>query len=749
MRLRQALVVLVALVGAAAVYLYAIQRTPKLAEQPPTGAVDARTQRDIDRLKTFDPERYAQAAAAANDFRHVHIGSVWRGGGTPGIACLGELHEPRRLFFGDVRYAGLDELENGLADAAKRFNTALLRMPNYPDKDVCILVDKGMSTSDVAEITRAADRKPMIVDLATAVRAQDLPAAQRFLTAGTDVNGVDRWQSTPLMWAIRRKNRPTFDALLAAGADIYKSGGVGSSPLTVATEVGDVPFLRAVLEAGSQRTKANPKPKGWRDSTNIHVGTVISLNRIDLLDLLLEYEAVPGPDGAWEHPLSLAMESNCVACIEKILAFGGPKLSGSDTVFKLLTAELEREPQRELLMPLARAALPAISYSPNATGALRSAIDGNQRRALRYLLLNAQNVNFLTSTEARELAAAAVADDDKSMSALVATAAQRRRAVDDAIRRSDNGALRKLITKQTLEQNYTLTPLMLAAKVGAPETIRTLIEFGADIEARIGHRTSSGGYSEAETNDATALYLAISAANLETTRSLLDEGADLNATIGWRPLLADAGGLLGKQSDQTWSRFVDLFMEKTPASHRKAAADTLLNSDNGASASRMQLLFSYGADSCAPGLYDNALANAVSAGSFKTYETLLEHCRLWQSDQSLQKHTLAKALDALSYEFDDAVDQEKIALDLLRRKVPLPDDFEQRSYLCEFARRGSIALIEALVAAGAKINAIDYDRTALDCVRKEDASGRAKLRKMGAKAFSEFGVKAPEAPFPF
>jgi hypothetical protein len=71
--------------------------------------------------------------------------------------------------------------------------------------------------------------------------------------------------------------------------------------------------------------------------------------------------------------------------------------------------------------------------------------------------------------------------------------------------------------------------------------------------------------------------------------------------------------------------------------------------------------------------------------------------------------------------------------------------------LCDFARRGSLKLIEALVAAGANINAIEYDRTALDCVRNDKASApiHAKLRQMGAKTAAELGYKPKEPPFPF
>ncbi len=749
-------------IAAVAIYLNSTQ-SPEFLTVPRNGAaverddVPPEKRRLIERLKSFDAAAYARSAIAKGDFRHVRADKVWQSSNTPGIFCVADLVEPRTIFLSDSISSGDVELWEGQVRAAERFNPALVADPKYPDQDVCIVPVRPMTVTDAIETTRDQARRPNVVDLPTAVRAQDFDAVTRFIAAGADIDASDRWQSTPLMWAIRRKNQPIFDALIAAGAQIHKAGGVGAFPLTVATETGDAALLRMVLTAGAQPTRGNPKPNGWRGSTNIHVGLVIELNRVDLLELLLEFEAVPEREdsGAWDYPLGMAVKKSCIPCVEKILAFGGSELAGSGAVFKLIIEELDRTPQRDILMPFARASLPGIGYSPNARDALRAAIDNNHRGALKYLLLNGQNVNFLTPDESRALAAASAANDDQAMKALIATSSTRRGAIDAAIQRNDTGTLRRLISKGALEQDHTLTPLMLAAKVGTRETIRVLVELGGNIEARIGHKSSNGGYREAETDDATPLYLAIGAANLSTARALLDEGANLNATVGWRPLLSDVGGLLRDQNDETWSRFVDLLIEKTPTQRRQATADKLLNSavplSGTVSASRLQKVLDHGADSCAPGLYDSALAKAASGGSFETYELLLKHCRRWKSDESLQKYVLAKALDALTFEFDSTSEQEKIALDLLGRRVPLPDDFKQRSYLCDFARRGSLKLIEALVAAGANINAIEYDRTALDCVRNDKASApiHAKLRQMGAKTAAELGYKPKEPPFPF
>lgn len=703
-------------------------------------------------MRSFDAEAYVRAAIAKGDFRHVKVSDMWNGAKTPGIVCIASLADGRQVFFSDVISEGDDELRPLLTEAARRFNRALIADPAYPHKDVCFLADKQMNIAEAIEIARQPDRKPQIIDLHTAVRAQDDTAITKRLSTGANVNAEDAWRQTPLMWAARRKNRSQIAQLIAAGGDI--SHFELDAPLLAAVDTGDADVTRDILVAGTVPTPAHSTPKGWRDYTNMHLVTAIALGRPDLLELLLSFEAAPARDAgsAWNVPISLAIKRKCGACLDAILRFGGPALVDSGALDSIVDEELETE-QSPFLVQLVGGATGRLAFSEVSDRALRAALESNQPRLLRSLLTSGQDVNLLTPPEAAELIAVATHGGEKEMATLLTVAAKRRSALNAAIAASDLQAIRAAVPRgATLAQRNTMTPLMVAASTARPETLAALIDLGATVDAQVRRgefSSNAAGYS--------ALYFAVEGVNIEGARLLLRRGADPDQRAGAWPLASDVPRVLEKATSEQRIALIDLFLTAPPAIRRTDRADLMLASAAGWSyftgEEMVDLLLARGANSCATvAYYRGAIPAAATGKSFELFKRLVDRCPNWSPTSQVARDALKEALDN-PYFGDDEKPRMAIIRFLLGQKTPLPNGEFASQKLCDAARTGNIELMELLLNAGAALNRVVYDRTPLDCaaglLRPKNAAAQAWLRKRGARTATELGHKSQTWPFPF
>jgi len=67
--------------------------------------------------------------------------------------------------------------------------------------------------------------------LYSAASAGDIKLVKRLLTAGADVNALDKESLTPLMYAVQAGHSEAMDLLLASGADINRVGQKGNTAL--------------------------------------------------------------------------------------------------------------------------------------------------------------------------------------------------------------------------------------------------------------------------------------------------------------------------------------------------------------------------------------------------------------------------------------------------------------------------------------------------------------------------------------
>lgn len=103
----------------------------------------------------------------------------------------------------------------------------------------------------------------------------------------------------------------------------------------------------------------------------------------------------------------------------------------------------------------------------------------------------------------------------------------------EQILRDENPAAIQAQIEEGADPNFRMpggkTPLIVAAKIGAPDLVRLLLRLGADVNAA----TETGG---------TPLMFAAIRGNLETVEALIDRGADVNAVahFNWTALMVAA-----------------------------------------------------------------------------------------------------------------------------------------------------------------------------------------------------------------
>lgn len=715
-------------------------RTPFEAE-----VIDA-----IRKLKTFDAAAYARKAIERRDYRQVTVGGQFSSWATPGITCLTSRREERRLFFGDVGYAGKDELEAALVKAATAFNRALAADARYPDKDVCFSSDRRLPGPQATTQSAHPQRRPAVVNLHTAVRARNEMAVKRFIASGADVNASDEWSQTPLMWAARRTSIAMMKGLLDAGARVDQTNGRFEDATAIAVQTGDANVLHALLTMA--RAKGFPPHR-----TNIALDAAVGLKRVDLVSILLSFDEFPsdGDIESWRVPMGEAVRRKCAPCLTAMLAATNHSPGRAALIQDLVSEEIDRS--RPLFIPLVRATLDDISYSSASRQALEAAAERDHAGAVVYLLRRSQNANLLTPQEVDQLRNAAANGDEPAMEKLLAEATKRRAALDNAIRSSNHESVRAAVPADaTLNQDHTFTPLMLAAMGSDSATIEILISLGAQPNATIGG-TSYGNWQLLSPGDsadggATPLYYAVKQANIDTARALVRHEANLDARSGPWPLLTEIGASWEEKVPLPRQRaFLDWVLKDSAKSDRQRRADLMLAAAaNWGRRDPVRILLKHGADPCATVDYypKSAVVGFANQADLALLKVLIKQCRDWSDTSQIARDTLKNALSPLR-EWTPA--SLEIARYLLSRKIPLPPPEYGATVLDSAVSSRNFELIKLLLEVGANINEICEERTALDWARYSLDNKRTIefLRARGAKTAEDLGIKRQATPFPF
>ena len=701
----------------------------------------------IARLKSFDAEKYAHDRAAAHDFRLVVVSGVWSEDEVPGLSCTDQPADQRNLFFSDVFYGPMDtKYRDELRKVATRFNRTLASDPAFPGKDICFQVAKPADTTELAILALARPR-PEVVDLATAVRAQDIERIRKFIASGADLNADDDWKRTPLMWAARRRNAEIVRQLLDAGAFSDKRVG-WNAPLEIAIASGSADAAREILKAGP--SGAMPVRMTWNDYSNAPITTAASLGRTDLVQLLIDHHAVPaaGDGGTWSVPLNAAAADECLGCLQLMLSAAGPAI-GQTAEFQQLISDQARKRPSQVLTTLVAANVADISYSKVHQAALEAAVRGASPSALKALLESGQDTNLLSPAESDELSKASSTGNAAVLARLLERSATRRRSIDKAVEKQDMAAIRSSLPPgATLEQDLTFTPLMLAAKTASPAILETLLDLGAKIEAHTS-KLSNGPGLEGET----PLYHALEAANLPATRTLLAHGANIeghDSFMPW-PQLTGIGRFFENKPLAVQMEFVELLLaDATPDVRQKRLNEMLASSTAWKRNDLTRALLDQGAESCAAiNYYNKPVVLAAGGGNLEIFKLVLQHCPSWSPVSGEARAAVKEVLEKIRMSYrEDLSGHLAILRYLLDRKAPLPAPETGNTALMGAVSSGNIEVVGMLLDAGADINEVLEYRTALDWASYQRNNDRmiAYLRSRGAKTAEELGIKIEKVP---
>ncbi len=327
-------------------------------------------------------------------------------------------------------------------------------------------------------------------DVADAAMSGNVEAVQRLIQSGANVNVMQADGATAIHWAAYHGNADMVELLLAAGANPEATNRNGSTPMWLAAERGDTAVLEVLLEGG-----ANPN---------------------ELLPL-------------GRRPLMLAARSGVVEAVQVLFEFGAdPNAAESErgtTAIMQAADQGHADVIRALLENGADyAAVSAPVFRDGRTAALGSSDDPREavRRQVIAIICDEENPDMDGLMKLVRESRAQVWTDllrENPDPGLEDVCANVRRGALSFVNNNGGGRVERV------PDGGELTPLIYAARSGAIEAARVLINAGADV-----NQTSRYGWSP--------LLAATQNRNYQMGRFLIEQGADVNIANkgGWTNL---------------------------------------------------------------------------------------------------------------------------------------------------------------------------------------------------------------------
>jgi len=432
---------------------------------------------------------------------------------------------------------------------------------------------------------------------------------------------------------------------------------------------------------------------------------------LEMADLLIHAGAnvkLANHDGA--TALSLASEHGNRAMMEKLLNAGADvNEKGPHGETPLMMASRNGNAEAIQLL-LDRHAEVNAKETLRGTSALMWAAEQSHAAAAKLLIQHGADVSLTSAPEVRPWgaylapsAAARFANGDGS----------------DGRRRRNNAPERTVTTgddvadaaaffgfRNQVKDGGGLTALVLAAREGDLDTVKVLVEAGADVN----QKTNYGW---------TALLTATQNKNYKIGKYLLEHGADPNIPNngGWRPLYLatdnrniEGGDYPVRAADMDHLAFISLLIDKgadvnarvcgvksTPTVCSGDSTDTRTIFTN-------QWLYEDGA---------TAFVRAAQSGDVELMKLLLAHGADPKITTAHNVTALATAsgigwVEGITFEWSEAEDLEAVKLCLALGIDVNAVDSDGRSALHGAAHKGRVPVIQALVDAGAKLDVHDF-----------------------------------------
>lgn len=331
----------------------------------------------------------------------------------------------------------------------------------------------GIKTVALACLLASANLALAQSEIANAAMQQNSAELQRLLKAGADVNGGQADGATALHWAAYHGDAALVTQLLKAGANPAAANRNGSTPMWLAANQGDAAVIEALLDGGANANEELP------------------LGR---------------------KPLMLASRSGVVSAVSALLKHGADPNA----------AELER-----------------------GTTALMQAADQGHADVLKVLIEGGANVAALSKPVMRDGRTAALGNsEDPRINVRRQTIVSHCEQPDPdmnilrklAINGSQDGPSQDKVLVELIGSGVELTKDVICSKFE-----RGNIGFAVVAGSGAGDFSGFGGQKrEPDGGELTALIYAARSGAIEAAKVLLDAGADVNQTsrYGWSPLLA-------------------------------------------------------------------------------------------------------------------------------------------------------------------------------------------------------------------
>jgi len=475
-----------------------------------------------------------------------------------------------------------------------------------------------------------------------------------------------------------------------------------ASPVADAAMKGDKAAVKTLLQ---QKADVNtPQPDG---ATALQWAAY--RNDLELADLLLSAGAnvkVANHDGA--TPLSLACESGSAPMIDKILNAGADvneKGPHGETPLMMASRNGNVEAMKVLLDHRADV---SAKESLRGTTALMWASEQSHAAAAKLLIAHGAEVNAASAPEVRP------------RGAYLAPSAAARFANGDTFERRRPVAPPRAVTsgddvadaaaffgnRNQVKDGGGITPLVLAAREGDLDTVKALVEAGANV-----NQTTNYGW--------TALLTATQNKNYKIGKYLLDHGADPNLANhgGWRPLYLatdnrniEGGDYPVRPADMDHLEYIRLLLDKGADVNARVcgvkSTPTVCSGDSTETRTIFtnQWLYEDGA---------TAFVRAAQSGDVVLMKLLLSRGADPKIPTAHNVTALATAsgigwVEGITFEWSEAENMEAVKLCLDLGIDVNAVDSDGRTALHGAAHKGRVPVLQALVGHGAKLDAHDY-----------------------------------------
>ena len=490
-------------------------------------------------------------------------------------------------------------------------------------------------------------------DVADAVMRQDAAALKTLIGSSADVNATQADGTTALHWAAYHADTHAAQALLAAGAKPGARTDTGITPLALACEAGNAELVKLLLAKGADANQTLSNG---------------------------------------ETPLMMGARTGSVEVLKELLAHGAKieareKLRGT-TALMWAAANSNTEAVRLLV----------------SKGAELNSRSGTVAPGRRPYLADPGRDRIQEFIEGRGQGGTVVSQD--APDSKVPNAADQKAALAEAKRRLDDErvAAKAALARFAPDPGYPrpankqwggLTPLIFAAREGSLETVKVLLQAGANVNG-----TSEYGW--------TALLAATQNRSYALGVYLLEKGADPNIATegGWTPLYIatdnrniEGGDYPTRKPDMDHLEFIKQLLDKgaNPNLRMRSSTETRTVFTH-------QWLNEEGA---------TPFLRAAQSGDLVLLKLLLEH----GADSKVSTYHKVTPLmvasgigwvEGVTYEWSpkSTYDTVKLLLDL-GADVNAQDTLDERTALMGAAHKGRNDIVQLLVEHGADLSLRD------------------------------------------